>query len=54
MRQRLFFALAAFPGAALFFSSALLGSWADDHHHVWLSHACVMGAGIGFLAWAYC
>ncbi|MFG2557325.1 hypothetical protein [Streptomyces sp. NPDC048496] len=47
MRVRLLFALAAVPGAALLFGAASLGAWADDHHHIWLSRVCVLGAGAG-------
>ncbi|MGW2417884.1 hypothetical protein ACWC0C_01270 [Streptomyces sp. NPDC001709] len=47
MRPRIRYALAALPGAALFVGAALLGAWADGHHHVWLSRVCVMGASAG-------
>ncbi|MFB7739240.1 hypothetical protein ACFC08_33645 [Streptomyces sp. NPDC056112] len=49
MRQRLLYALAAAPGIALFFGAALLGAWADDHRHIWLSRACIMGVSVGLV-----
>ncbi|WP_254705830.1 hypothetical protein [Streptomyces vilmorinianum] len=54
MLQRLLYALAALPGAAILFGSAVLGAWADDHHHVWISRACVAGAAIGLVVAGSC
>ncbi|MFE7711968.1 hypothetical protein ACFU6I_40865 [Streptomyces sp. NPDC057486] len=54
MLQRLLYALAALPGLALSFGSAVLGAWADDHHHVWISRACIAGVALGLVVAGGC
>ncbi|WP_406383844.1 hypothetical protein [Streptomyces sp. NBC_01618] len=54
MVQRLLFALAGLVCTALFLGSAVLGAWAEDHGHVWLSRACVVGAGSGLVGAGGC